>query len=106
MTDIDPALLEKAAKVLRADYESEYDADHIDWSEFADIARAVLEAVAPAIAAQALRDAANHFDAIGRHNPGGFYSEATAYADGQDSATEAAVDWLRERADQLEKENR
>lgn len=41
--------IEAAARVLLADYESQYDASHLTWHEFADLAARVLEAAANAV---------------------------------------------------------
>lgn len=63
MSDVSAELIEKAAKVLLADYSSEY-ANDFDWTEFADQARRVLGALdlpglLNAAKAEALREAAD-----------------------------------------------
>lgn len=41
---ITEAMVQAAAEVLLRDYESQYNADRLTWRDFADLARAVLEA--------------------------------------------------------------
>lgn len=71
------AMLEAAAKADHATYDAEPDWDRIDerirevWREGA---RAALEAVAPLIAAKALRDAADELRRLDDGRTGGYYA--------------------------------
>lgn len=42
--EVTEAMVQAAAEVLLADYASQYQADHLTWRDFADLARAALEA--------------------------------------------------------------
>jgi len=42
--DLSEAAVEAAARVLLADYETQYAAEHITWKDFAELARAALQA--------------------------------------------------------------
>lgn len=44
----DDRAVQAAAEVLLRDYQSEYDADHLTWRDFAGLARKVLEAAVAA----------------------------------------------------------
>lgn len=59
----DTAAVEAAARALRDDYDTQYDASHVRWQEFADLAHRALDAAAPLIRDQALRDAATAVEA-------------------------------------------
>jgi hypothetical protein len=48
--DIPEAAVKAVAEVMFREYESEYQADHLTWRDFADSARLILEAAAPALA--------------------------------------------------------
>lgn len=50
--------VQAAAEVMLRQYESEFSAPHLTWRDFADPAREILEAAAPAIATYARKEAA------------------------------------------------
>lgn len=101
MNTYDEALIEKAARILYSqavngsvspDPWPAWDSDDNHGREtFRDDARAVLDAVAPLIASQALRDAADEIDASG----GDLVSRLQV-------SVEKKCNWLRERADLLD----
>ena len=49
MTDIPDEAVQRAAEVMFRQYESQYDAGHLTWRDFADDARAILEAALPSL---------------------------------------------------------
>lgn len=110
MAESPDALLEQAARAIYAKYPDRqpWDGDSYAFGEnpggyrtelARGQARAVLEAVAPAIAANALRDA-------GREWAEGAWQDAYAAFPVEDdiSSVQAAEKWLNERADQITKE--
>ena len=87
-TDAD---VQAMAEMLLANYASEYSADHLSWRDFEAEARGLLDAVAPAIAARALREAAERA-----------YDESPV-PPGRSGLNIAWLDdWLRARADHIE----
>lgn len=88
MTAHTDADVQAVSELLLATYDSEYSSAGLTWRNFEDEARRYLDAVAPAIAArakaEALRDAADAWDA---NDLSGFVHESN---------------WLRARADKAE----
>jgi hypothetical protein len=83
-TDAD---MQTLADALRSDYDSEHDASHLRWQDFAEQASGLLSTVAPAIAARALREAA---DSVTGNEKMPAIPRPTLR------------NWLRDRADQIE----
>jgi hypothetical protein len=54
-----------AAEVMLRNYDSQYNADHLTWRDFADDARAVLDAAAPDLGEHAARKILVHMESHG-----------------------------------------
>lgn len=65
MPEVPDAAVKAAAEVMLRQYESEYSAAHLTWRDFADPAREILGAVAPAMADHVARKILAHMEEHG-----------------------------------------
>ena len=96
-TDADVQAL---AEALRSDYDSEFCAAHLRWQDFAEQASMLLDAVAPAIAARALREAAAAYESHARDT---FWRDDSPFHASGRFHGELAAEWMQKRADEIER---
>jgi len=61
--------VQAAAEVMLRQYETEFSAPHLTWRDFADPAREILEAAAPALAEAAAQKITGHMESFGPPAP-------------------------------------
>lgn len=77
MPSVPDDAVQPAAEVMLRQYESQYNADHLTWRDFAGDARAVLEAAAPAMAEAVAGKITAHMESFGPRKPAGALEPVT-----------------------------
>jgi hypothetical protein len=70
MPDLPDEAVQRAAGVMLSQYGSQYNASHLTWRDFADDARAVLEAAVPALAEHVAAKITAHAERQHPRDPG------------------------------------